>query len=387
MQREDISNIGSWIGFMSNKVKTMGGINLAQGLPGFSPPQVLLSLLAEEATGSNHQYAPGRGVPALLNQVVRYLRLPPAAASTNVLITCGATEAITLIYQHLARKKGNSFTVAAFGPAYESYSSLPALLGHRFIELAWEPDGQMDFDRLKTILVHQHVDLLIAGSPGNPWGRVLSANEMGQLCKLASTSDVRIIFDMVYSELWFDKPVSFPWPLIQKNIYVVGSFSKLFSVTGWRVGWLAADADEMTGISRLHDFTSLSAPHPLQVALSRFMDDEQEMGRYINQLRSSIKESVALLEQELSRLGFEVMPAGGGYFVWAELPEWFPDSGSFALDLYEFEGVATVPGIHFGASFHRFVRFNGARPAAEIAEAVTRITRFLLARKLNRDLI
>lgn len=381
MRRGDTLNIGSWISYMSNKVKTMGGINLAQGLPGFNPPQALLALLAEEATGSNHQYAPGKGDYGLLSRIVRYLKLSHSYALTNVLITCGATEAITLIYQHLARKKGATFTVAAFGPAYESYSQLPALLGHRFVELTWGSGGQIDFDRLKMIITHQHIDLLIVGSPGNPWGRVLSVDETSRLCKLALDTGVRIIFDMVYSELWFHEPVSFPSPLIQENIYVVGSFSKLFSVTGWRVGWLVADAREMTEITRLHDFTGLSAPHPLQVALSRFMDNEQEMTRYVAQLRSLIKESVVRLEGALSELGFRVMPADGGYFVWAELPDWFTDSGAFALDLYEFEQVATVPGIHFGKDFNHFVRFNGARPIAEIDEAITRITRFLLVRK------
>lgn len=84
-----------------------------------------------------------------------------------------------------------------------------------------------------------------------------------------------------------------------------------------------------------------------------------------------------MLEEAAGQIGFGVVHAGGGYFVWAGLPDGYPDSGRFVLDLYEATGVASVPGIHFGNRFGRYIRFNGARPVGEIEEAVTRIRQFL----------
>lgn len=373
---EDPKMIGSWISHMSNKVKTYGGINLAQGLPGFNPPRGLLDSLASEIESTHHQYAPTKGFPALLTKISDYMGLPSTAANENLLITCGATEAIHLIYQHLARKK-KKFTVAAFGPSYESYVNLPSLLGHNFVALSWQADGSIDFDYLKTAIINQDIDLILIGSPGNPWGRVLTKYETEQFCKLTITTNAKIIFDMVYSELWFDQPAVYPQPVIQDKVYVVGSFSKFLSVTGWRIGWLTSTAAEMKEICLLHDFSGLSAPHPLQAAISNYLEDQQDVRVFVENLRKSIKNSYTLLAESVTKMGFHVIPAGGGYFVWANIPEGFSDSRQFVLDLYKKENLATVPGIHFGAQFNRMIRFNAARPIAEINAAVLCLSRFL----------
>lgn len=369
--------ISSWISFMSNKVKSGGGINLAQGLPGFRPPARLLELLAEEAAGNNHQYAPGRGLPVLAAHVADKLNLPGTAVAKNILITCGATEAITDTYLHLARKAGSTFTVAAFGPAYESYSRLPMLLGHRFVELTRDESDPDFLTKTADLLVGQGVDLLFVGSPGNPFGQVIPANEVDFWCQMAAKTSLNVVFDMVYSDLWFDQPVAFPTPVLQERVYIVGSFSKMLSVTGWRVGWLAAPETSITEIGLLHDFAGLSAPHPLQWALSRFLDDKEAVNKYVSGLRDLIRDSCLTLEGALVQTGFHVEPAHGGYFVWAKLPQHLPNSGEFVLALYERTGVAAVPGIHFGEKFSRYVRFNGARPINEINEAAALITRFI----------
>jgi len=371
---------------MSNKVNVAGGINLAQGLPGFNPPDKLLDALAKEARSNHHQYAPTKGIPGLLTRIADYMQLPLSAATENILITCGATEAIHLIYQHLARKKRDLFTVAAFGPTYESYVNLPALLGHQFVALSWQPDGSVDFTSLKTEILNQNIDLLIIGSPGNPWGRVLSKHDTEQFCELTRTTNVSILFDMVYSELWYNQPTVFPQPVIQDNVYVVGSFSKFLSVTGWRVGWLTATATEMKEICLLHDFSGLSAPHPLQMALYNYMEDHKGVLAFVEELRQSIKSSYIILANAVTALGFHVIPSGGGYFVWAELPEGFSDSGQFVLDLFEKEKLAAVPGIHFGIQFNRMIRFNAARPVEDIMAAAECLSRFLGGQRTPQQL-
>lgn len=377
MPRENPNLIHSWISYMSNKVKTLGGINLAQGLPGFRPPEKLLALLAEEALANNHQYAPGRGIPSLTAHVARYLGLSPEQGQSNVLITCGATEAITVTYLHLSRQVGARFTVAAFGPAYESYTRLPSLLGHRFIELQRDPLDKDYLAKAAAILATEGVNLLIVGSPGNPHGHLITPEETAFWCQLAATTQLHVLFDMVYSELWQSQPPSFPLPVLQDRVYVVGSFSKMFSITGWRIGWLAGQTEPLNHIGLLHDFTGLSAPHPLQWAISRFLDLPDAADDYIRHIRRLIGESRQALEATLCSCGFEVLPAGGGYFVWAKLPDAMPDSGQFVLDQYDAVSVAAVPGVHFGARFDRFVRFNGARPIGEIKEASARIIRFI----------
>ncbi|NCC74429.1 MAG: aminotransferase class I/II-fold pyridoxal phosphate-dependent enzyme, partial [Sphingobacteriia bacterium] len=180
-----------------------------------------------------------------------------------------------------------------------------------------------------THLLGQGVDLLFVGSPGNPFGQVIPANEVDFWCQMAAKTSLNVVFDMVYSDLWFDQHVAFPTTVLQERVYIVGSFSKMLSVTGWRVGWLAAPETSITEIGLLHDFAGLSAPHPLQWALSRFLDDKEAVNKYVSGLRDLIRTSCLTLEGALVQTGFHVEPAHGGYFVWAKLPQHLPNSGEF----------------------------------------------------------
>jgi hypothetical protein len=127
----DIEIKGSLISYFSNLVKKNGGINLAQGIPGFMPPQELIESLSEVSFKNYHQYAPGTGNAYIISFLESRYRI--AESDSKILITNGATEAISLIYNYLMSViESDSFNVAAFSPAYESYIHLPRIFGHGF---------------------------------------------------------------------------------------------------------------------------------------------------------------------------------------------------------------------------------------------------------------
>jgi aspartate/methionine/tyrosine aminotransferase len=185
-----------------------------------------------------------------------------------------------------------------------------------------------------------------------------------------------IIADCVYSEIYFNKK---PFePLFRSdNVFYVNSFSKLLSITGWRVGYYIASADHLEKIRLIHDYTGLCAPSVLQEALANYLEKYDFGKEYSAILRKKMKVSFGLLKKSLEDSGFDVPEIEGGYFIWAKMPKSFKSSLKFSMDLYDKKKVATVPGIHFSDHGKQYVRFNIARPDDEIREAGKRIKQFM----------
>ncbi|MCE1167655.1 MAG: pyridoxal phosphate-dependent aminotransferase [Sphingobacteriia bacterium] len=363
----------SWISRMSNLVKSRGGINLAQGIPGFDPPVELIQFLTSPMPSYRHQYAQGAGHPVLLERIASLIDLQSASQESSLLVLNGATEAISLVYLHEASRFGKEFTTMSIEPSYESYSHLPMVFGHRYIGFEQDPDGDLDLNAIEKTICEEKVNLFMLASPGNPYGRIYSESEIRGIDQICKNNNVVLLLDIVYRDIYYNQPPWHPISLLRDGLYLVGSFSKTLSVSGWRVGWLAGVEEGMKSISIMHDYTGLSVPHPLQHAIAGYLSQESRMERYLNTLRTTLKANYQYFSDELSSIGFCVSPAQGGYFIWAKLPELWPDGPTFAVDLYEKTQVAVVPGVHFYQGANRYIRFNIARGRSELEAAINKI--------------
>ena len=363
---------GSLISFMSNKVKEYGGINLAQGLPGYSPPKQLLNILSRLAINPDiHQYAAGTGDSQLLDLINayynQYIVHSPQSTVNSVnqtfskeqfLVTNGATEAISITFTYIwqflktqdTRHKSQDireFSVLAFDPAYESYNNLPAIFHLPYIAFPLEKDTSIDFERLEKKIIAENVKIVFVNSPGNPLGKIWSEEEVNTIILLAEKLDFYIIFDAVYKDIYFDEPPYQPLTNFNERLFYVNSFSKLLSITGWRIGYLIMHKKHVSKIKSIHDYIGLSSPNVLQKAIAQYMFQHNFGEEYAAETRLKLRESYDLLLPELLKLGFKVPELKGGYFIWSELPDKFEDGFKFAIDLYEQEKVAVIPGIHF----------------------------------------
>ncbi len=368
---------GSLISFMSNKVKTYGGINLAQGLPGFNPPEELTRNLEILAKTNIHQYAPGNGNAKLIDLIAENHKNKANIGTGNILITTGATEAIALIFIYLSKKIGEKFGVLAFDPVYESYRNLPPVFGHNFISFSYTPENKIDFEQLEKTIAENNIKVIFAGSPGNPYGRVLSKEEISAILGICKKHNSYFVFDAVYKELYFDKPVPLPFEDFSPNIFFVDSFSKMLSITGWRIGYLIAHNEHINNIKTIHDYTSLSSPSILQEAIADFLEKSDFGADYLEKLRNKTIKSFKFAERELSLNGFSTPAIDGGYFVWTKLPEQFESGLDFAIDFYDEEKVAVVPGIHFSRGSDCFIRINIAKPLEEIQNSLELLKKFI----------
>ncbi|MCK5822743.1 MAG: pyridoxal phosphate-dependent aminotransferase [Bacteroidales bacterium] len=366
---------GSFISYMSNLVKQQGGINLAQGIPGFNPPIELLEILASIAKDNIHQYAPGNGNNDLLDLLVEHYKKFNFNRD-DFLIVNGATEAITLLYVYLLNIIDNSFSTLAFDPVYETYKNLPKIFNTNFVSFVFEENGSINFNKLQSTIKENNVKLVIINSPGNPYGKVWTKEEFDRIIELSVKLDFYIILDSVYQDLYFEKKPYLPLEKFNRNIFYVNSFSKKFSITGWRVGYLIAHKQHMSKIKSIHDYTGLCSPSVLQCAIAEYVIKYDFGKDYIAQLRENLILSFNILKKELLKLDFYIPEIEGGYFIWARLPKNCTDGIKFTYDLYEKEKVAVIPGNHFSDNFNNYIRFNIARPEDEIRMAVERLNKF-----------
>ena len=367
---------GSLISFFSNKVKQQGGINLAQGIPGFQPPEKLINYLIMHSTNGFHQYAPGNGDKALLNLLTARYSKEVDLTTKNFLIVQGATEALNLIIIYLKQFLGKPFAIMAFDPTYESYKNLPTLYGCTFIPFPLNPDGSFDPEKVSAVARENEVKLLFYCTPGNPYGKVFSREETENLLRIAREEDFFVAVDAVYRDLYYTKKPYIPLEHMSHRLFYINSFSKMLSITGWRIGYLIAHQSHMPGIRAIHDYTGLCASHLYQRAIADYLLNDRCGKPYTEVIRTTLAENYNLLKNVLAEIGFTIPNADGGYFVWAKLPSGYPDGFEVAMDLFEEQKVATIPGEHFSENSKDYLRFNIARPKEEILEASQRIKCF-----------
>ena len=369
---------GSLISFFSNKVKTFGGINLAQGIPGFSPPKELLEILSEISVKKDiHQYAPGIGNFDLLEKIESHYQSEYPLKQDNLLILQGATEAISLLYLYLRKKYSGTFTVLGFEPVYETYNNLPNIYNDRFLPFSFEQDKSIDFDKLESTIKREKVNLVFMNSPGNPFGRVFTKEECIKILELCEKYDFYIIFDAVYREIYFNEEPYIPLDKLNPRFFYVNSFSKLLSITGWRVGYLISHESHMQALRAIHDYIGLCVPSVLQIAIEKYLDENKYSVVYISGIREQIKQSYQLLKGTLLELGFSIPKIDGGYFIWSQLPSGYKNGFEFAIDLYDEEKVAVIPGIQFSGNAVNYVRFNIARETEEIKKGIEGLVKFI----------
>ncbi len=371
----DLEIKGSLISYFSNLVKNNGGINLAQGIPGFSPPDELMQCLSKISLSSCHQYAPGTGNSDLLTFLGKHYCIDNSGS--KILITNGATEAISLIYNYLMSFiDKDSFNVAAFSPAYESYIHLPRIFKHKLYTYKVDDKTYFDDNDFKSFFETNNIKVLFIASPGNPFGKNISKEKLDFIINLAEKNNAYVILDAVYSELYFgeEKPY-YPVKELSPNVFYVNSFSKKFSITGWRIGYFLMNNMHYEKMCYTHDYIGLCAPAPLQQALAEYLLKET-YSAYVANIKNTISSNYLKAVKELTNNGFYCPKTDGGYFVWCRLPGDFSDSLSFGLKLYDKLKTAIIPGQHFGEEWNNYIRINIARQPEELELGLKNIISF-----------
>jgi aspartate/methionine/tyrosine aminotransferase len=322
-------------------------VNFAQGFPDFSTDARILEAAEKALRDGFNQYATTWGAPQLRRAVARKQSAAwgrEVDPETEVTVSCGATEAM-IAAMLAAVDPGDE--VIVFEPFYENYGPDCILSGAmpRYVTLRGD-DWSFDPDELRRAF-NSKTRAIVVNTPHNPTGKVYSEAELELIAQLCVEHDAIAITDEIYEHLVYrGRHISLATlPGMRDRTITISGASKTYSVTGWRIGWLIAPPELSAGIRKVHDFLTVGAAHPLQVAIATALELPPS---FYMELLGDYQERRDAIVTGLRECGFEVPAPDGAYYVMAGIEKFgFDDDVLFARHLIEKAAVATVPASSF----------------------------------------
>ena len=289
--------------------------------------------------------------------------------SNRVIVTSGSSAGFLLSFTSLF-DAGERVGIGA--PGYPSYRQILKALDLTAVEIPTSAANK--FQPHPTDLADLSLNGLLVASPSNPTGTMLSRGELGALIEATERSEAAFISDEIYHGIEYEtKAVSALE--ITNNCYVINSFSKYFSMTGWRVGWMVVPENHIRQVERLAQNMFICAPHASQIVALAAMECREELIAY----QAVYEKNRRLMIDGLPKAGFDrIAPPDGAFYIYADISHLTSDSLSFAREILQEAGVAVTPGLDFdtqrGAGS---LRFSYAGSSEDIQEGLQRLKQFM----------
>jgi len=362
---------------MSALADRTGAINLGQGFPDSDGPHEVLEAAVAAIRAGHNQYPPGRGILPLRRAVADHQRrfydieIDPEA---EVLITAGASEAIAAAMLALVE---HGDEVIMFEPYFDHYATSVALAGGRRRVVALrEPDLSFELAELEAV-VGPRTRLILVNTPHNPSGKVFSAEELGQIARVAVDHDLLVVTDEVYEHLIYDggsHVALATLPGMAERTLTISSAGKSFGFTGWKIGWASGPEVLVSALLTAKQSLTYVNGGPFQHAIvaALGLDDD-----YFAHLADDLQGKRDILSEGLRNAGFRVFPTAGTYFVTADIRPLGADDGvEFCLSLPERCGVVAVPSVVFydnEEAGRHLIRFAFCKRPEVLTEAAERL--------------
>lgn len=365
---------------MSKLAVENNAINLAQGFPDFGADSRLIANLNYYSSNHYNQYAPMFGIDKLRNLLAeKYNKLyfSDYNFQDEINITSGASQAIFNVISTLINSGDE---VIIFEPAYDLYQPIIELFGGKVIPIELKfPDYKTDFELLKQKITSK-TKLIIVNNPNNPTGRVLTHNDLLSFEEIIKNTDCYLLADEVYEHITFDEKEHQSFAKlksIKDKVFIVGSFGKLFHITGWKIGYVLAEKQLMKEFRKCHQFNTFSVHTPSQYAIADYLEDADN---YLH-LNTFFQQKRDLFVDNLSSTNFDILPCEGTYFVNASYSKIsdLPDN-EFASFLTKEYKVATIPisAFYQNKIDNKVIRFCIAKKDETLLEAINNLS------KINR---
>jgi aspartate/methionine/tyrosine aminotransferase len=349
-------------------------VHMEVGQPGTGAPAQARAALAK-ALEQPLGYTVALGLPALRDRIARHygdwydVDLDPA----RVVVTSGASGAFLLAFSALF---DNDARVGLGLPCYPSYRQILKAVGLSPVEITTTAGGRYQPQPQDVA----GLDGLIVASPANPTGTMLDADELRALSEACRAENAALISDEIYHGIGYDRRAVSALE-VTDDVYVVNSFSKYFSMTGWRVGWMVVPPDHVRQVERLAQNMFICAPHASQALALAAMDCTEELNGHL----AVYARNRSVLLDGLAQAGLtRIAPADGAFYVYADVSHITDDALALSQEILAEAGVAVTPGLDFDPhTGHHWLRFSYAQGAAAIAEGTARLVSFFEARRLS----
>ncbi len=348
-------------------------LHLEVGQPGTPAPQAVLEAAKRALDLDRIGYTDAHGIAPLRARISRHYQETYGVEvdADRIMVTPGSSGGFLLGFL-ASFDIGDRVALAA--PGYPAYRNILAALGIEPVLLLAEAEHRFQPTPALLDAVEGRLDGLIVASPSNPTGTMLGRDELAALVEACRERSIRLISDEIYHGITYGERAVSALELSDRAV-IINSFSKYYSMTGWRLGWMVLPEDLVRPVECLGQNFFVSAPTLSQIAGVTAFDCGDVLDGYV----AAYARNRELLLAELPKAGFDrLAPADGAFYLYADVTHRTNDSDAFCKRMLVETGVATTPGIDFDPGRgHRYVRFSFAGARAEMAEAARRLRRWL----------
>jgi aminotransferase len=353
-------------------------ISLGVGEPDFTTPKPILEAGVRSLRAGETHYTSNAGKLELRQAISDHLvkrydvHYDPVR---EILITVGVSEALYLVMNALL-DPGDEVIIPT--PCFVSYQAEVILAGGLPVEIPSNPEDnfQLDPARIRSAITPR-TKIIFIGYPNNPTGAVASHQVLAEVAKIAEEHNLLIISDEIYDRLVYNHAhVCVPAldEATRRRTILLGGFSKDYAMTGWRIGYACGPGEIISGMTRIHQYTIMSAPTTAQdAALVSLTSGE----KYVREMLAEYDRRRRLIVDGLNRLGLSTFEPHGAFYAFPNISASGMDDETFAETLLREEHVAVVPGNAFGPGGEGFVRCCYATSYEQIEEALRRIEKFM----------
>jgi aspartate/methionine/tyrosine aminotransferase len=343
-------------------------LHMEVGQPSSGAPTKVLEAAKRAVDSQPLGYTLAFGLDALRQRIAEYYRAAYGTSvdARNVVVTTGSSGAFLLSFL-AAFEAGDKVGLAS--PGYPAYRNILASLGVEPVLIPVGPSSrfQPTVDVVRSL--GRQLDGLIIASPSNPTGSMVSASELAALSDWCTGQGVRLISDEIYHGLTYGARAATAAGV--GGAVVINSFSKYFSMTGWRLGWMVVPDDLLRSVECLAQNFFISPPTLSQHAALAVFDCLDELDANL----ARYTENRAILLHELPKAGFDrLAPADGAFYLYADISQWSDDSLGFCRRMLSETGIACTPGVDFDPiEGHHFLRFSFAGATEDMVETMRRL--------------
>jgi aminotransferase len=358
-----------------NKVNLVpDAISLTLGQPDFPVPENIKNKMIEAIRSDKTTYTANMGIIELRKAIGDYLKGVDINYSPDeICITIGGSEGLFSVFSSIINP-GDKVVIP--NPSYPAYSSIATLLGANIIDCKLKEDFSLDIDSLKVIIKEEKPKVLVLSFPSNPTGAVLEKKQKQELYDLLKDSDTLIVSDEIYCSIYFEDEY---YSLAQcddlrEKLILIGGFSKMFSMTGLRIGYVCAVAEIMNEILKVHQYNVSCAPSIAQwgayEGLISCMKNVEEMNMSFISRRDYVY-------NRLKTMGFNVVLPKGAFYIFPSISRFNEASEIFCERLLNEGKVAAVPGGAFGSYGDNNMRISYCYSQKQLEEALNKMEKWI----------
>ena len=354
-----------------------GVVSLGVGEPDFITPWHIREAAIYAIEKGRTFYTGNKGLIELRRGICNYYKRRFNVSydpENEVIVTVGGSEAIDLVLRTII-KEGDEVILPT--PAYVAYASIIELSGGKVVEVEMKEETAFKLTREAfEKAITPHTKAVILNFPGNPTGGIMTREDYAEIVPLIKEHNIYAVTDEIYAELTYEgKHCSIAeFEEIRDRTIVLNGFSKAYSMTGYRIGYILAHPDLINMINKIHQYTIMCAPTPSQFAAVEAVNNGDDD---IAVMFESFRQRRNYIVKELNRIGLKTHMPQGAFYVFPSIKVSGLSSEEFCERLLDEENLALVPGNAFGEAGEGYVRISYAYSLNEIKTAVGKLESFL----------